>query len=157
MSVSGLFCPSSNDTVLLFGSSTVLTYNAEADLTTCCNGTHATVFLVCFQCDRQSWLCPVFFSSWHSKSGWPSMSAAAWTDTATSGVKMQNCPVPYVTAVGHGCQMLGNQGCFASHCRRKCRHVPRSAKKLCVQCKAGSSWMNVGFDAFQQGHLCKVT
>ena len=41
-----LFHPSSNDTVLLCGSSTVLIYNAEAELTTCCNGTHATELLV---------------------------------------------------------------------------------------------------------------
>ena len=44
--LSDLFYPSSNDTVLLFGSSTVLIYNAEAELTTCCNGTHATELLV---------------------------------------------------------------------------------------------------------------
>ena len=44
--LSYLFHPSSNDTVLLCGSSTVLIYNAEAELTTCCNGTHATELLV---------------------------------------------------------------------------------------------------------------
>ena len=44
--LSDLLYPSSNDTVLLFDSSTVLIYNAEAELTTCCNGTHATELLV---------------------------------------------------------------------------------------------------------------